>query len=350
MALTAKIVASETLVCCVKAGIKQIPIVGEIAVNVVDGLQRRHQALSDAARMAEFEAHLSRVERGMRDTVEQEVRTILTNLGRPAVPGPELTREMTELRQIYEQGWVPNLFEGILRNSSHWDELRRNPKQYGRILGDHEAVEPENGMHLLLDKDKTRILELPAASLALLLSNQTTGIPAADVRAGQDIWAFPSRGVVRQRVNLPAESERIAVRERRPVPERVPAKTLYKGLVLCCRSKNDQVVVDFARCELTITDAAMAGSFPALSRRGYGAENDAFSIPASKLDYAIIDYDHTPPGPGLPAEFENGISITLVDEEFHFRLKPDGFERMSDAIRVLRKEPEKSRRRRDGYG
>jgi hypothetical protein len=194
MALTAKMVASEILMCGVKAGIKSIPIVGEFAVNVIDGLQKRHEALNDTARMAEFEAQLSRVERGMRDTVEREIRTILANLGKPAIPGPEMTREMTELRQIHQQGWVPNLFEGILRNSSHWQELRRNPKQYGRILGDHEPVDPESGMHLLIDKDVTRILEVPASSLAFLLGNQSVGIPAADVRAAQDIWAFPSSG------------------------------------------------------------------------------------------------------------------------------------------------------------
>jgi hypothetical protein len=192
MALTAGMIASEILMCGVKAGIKQIPVVGEMAVHVVEGLQKRHEALNNAARMAEFEAQLSRVERGMRDTVEKEIRTILANLGRPAVPGPELTREMTELRHIYEQGWVPNLFEGILRNSSHWQELRRNPKQYGRILGDHEPVDPECGMHLLMDKDTTRILELPASSLAFLLGNQSVGIPPAEVRAAQDIWAFPT--------------------------------------------------------------------------------------------------------------------------------------------------------------
>ena len=194
MALTAKMVASEVLMCGVKAGIKSIPIVGEMAVNVIDGLQRRHESLGNATKLAEFDSQLSRVERSMRDTVEKEIRSILTNLGRPALPGPELTREMTELRQIYEQGWVPNLFEGLLRNSTHLQELRRNPKQYGRMLADNEAVDPENGMHLLIEKDATRILELPAASLALLLSNQAVGIPSAEVRTGQDIWAFPTSG------------------------------------------------------------------------------------------------------------------------------------------------------------
>ena len=200
MAVTWKMVASEILICGVKAGIKQIPIVGEVAVHVVENLQRRHEAMGNAAQMAEFEAQLSRVERNMRGTVEKEIRTILGKLSRPSLPGPELTREMTELWQIYEQGWVPNLFEGILRNSSHWEELRRNPKQYGRILGNHEPVDPANGLHLLIDKDSTRILELPASSLAFLLSNQSVGIPPAEVRSVQDIWAFPTKTSTRQHV------------------------------------------------------------------------------------------------------------------------------------------------------
>jgi hypothetical protein len=192
MAITAKMVASEILVCGVKYGLKFVPG-GEVAVNVIEGLQKRHETLSNAQMLARFESQLSRVERGMRDTVEKEIRTILANLGRPSIPGPELTREMTELRQIYEQGWQPNLFEGLLRNSTHWEELKRNPRAYGRILGDHDPVDPENGMHLLIDKDKTRILELPASSLAFLLGNQIRGVPGADVRAVQDIWAFASK-------------------------------------------------------------------------------------------------------------------------------------------------------------
>jgi hypothetical protein len=190
--LTAKMVVSEILVCGVKAGIKQIPIVGEMAVNVVEGLQKRHEALGNAAKLAEFESQLSRAERNMRDTVEKEIRTILSNLGRPGVPGPSLTREMNELRQIFEQGWVPNLFEGVLRNSTYLEELRRNPSAFGRILRNDEKVDPANGMHLLVYDDATRILELPAASLALLLANQSTGIPIAEMRSAKDVWAFPS--------------------------------------------------------------------------------------------------------------------------------------------------------------
>jgi hypothetical protein len=199
--------ASEILICGVKAGIKQIPIVGEMAVNVVEGLQKRHEAMGNAAKMAEFDAQLSRVERNMRDTVEKEIRTILRNLSRPSLPGPELTREMTELRQIFEQGWVPNLFEGILRNSKQLEELRRSPATFGRMLRSDETIDPANGMmYLLIDTDTTRVLELPAASLALMLSNQAVGVPPAQLKAGQDIWAFPSHNAVARNSNFSKSS------------------------------------------------------------------------------------------------------------------------------------------------
>jgi hypothetical protein len=120
MALTAGMVASEILMCGVKAGIKQIPIVGEMAVHVVEGLQRRHEALNNAARMAEIEAQLTRVERGMRDTVEKEIRTILANLGRPALPGPELTREMSMDPNRYEVS-EPELLRGLRLFGRDWD-------------------------------------------------------------------------------------------------------------------------------------------------------------------------------------------------------------------------------------
>ncbi len=192
MALTRKMVASEILMCGVKFGIKQIPIVGEAAVQLVEGLHKRHEALSNANQMAAFESQLSRIEKRMRDTVEAEIRTILTNLGRPSLPGEELTREMIELQQIREQGWAPHFFEGLLRNSSHWSELRRNPQHYGRILRTDEPVNPENGIHLLIDKESIRILEMPVSSLAFLLANQPVGIPSAEVLTQHDIWAIPS--------------------------------------------------------------------------------------------------------------------------------------------------------------
>ncbi len=79
MALTAKMVDSEILVCGIKAGVKQIPIVGEMAVHVVENLQKRHEAMNNAAQMAEFNAKLTRVELAMCNTVEEEIRKILTS-------------------------------------------------------------------------------------------------------------------------------------------------------------------------------------------------------------------------------------------------------------------------------
>ena len=85
--------------------------------------------------------------------------------------GRALTEEIRNLRQIQEQGWNPSLFEGLFLNSSHLEELKRNPHHYGRILGDHDPVDSEKGIHVLLDADKTRILELPPFAFSLLLAH-----------------------------------------------------------------------------------------------------------------------------------------------------------------------------------
>ncbi|MEI8020388.1 MAG: hypothetical protein WCH39_19455 [Schlesneria sp.] len=193
MSQTAKLLASEILMCGFKYGVRQIPFVGELAIEIIEGIRNRYDEMQSTVQMALIEKQMSRIEKGLRDTVQNEIRTILTNLSRPSLTGIELTREMTELCQIYEHGWVPTLFEGMLRNSSHWTQLRTNPNHYGRILTNNDQVKPENGMHLLIDKDSVRILELPPSSLAFLLANQSKGIPAADIRAERDIWVFPAK-------------------------------------------------------------------------------------------------------------------------------------------------------------
>jgi hypothetical protein len=337
MALTAGMVASEILLCGVKAGIKQIPIVGEMAVHVVEGLQKRHEAVNNAARMAEIEAQLSRVERNMRDTVEKEIRMILTNLGRPAVPGPELTCEMNELRQIYEQGWMPSLFEGILRNSTHWPELRRNPRQYGRILGDHEPVDPENGMHLLLDKDRTRILELPAASFATLLSDQSVGIPAAEVRAAQDIWAFPSSKAAPKRMVVPHPA---------PLPPPIEfepdfaPRVLFRGLVLCCFAyQGVPGRPNYLRCKMTVTNMGITLAFPEGTVSEMSTDDDlpdVSEISTDDLHYADITYNEDRPWRSVPPDFENGVRVELAEVEYDFRLKLADWEKLRNALDRLR--------------
>jgi len=107
MALSAKMVTSEILMCGLKTGLNAIPVVGpgfEVAFSLVEGLQKRHEALANADRLADLEAQMTRTERNMRDTIEREIRTILSNLGRTDVSGHELTGEMREFFQIQQQG------------------------------------------------------------------------------------------------------------------------------------------------------------------------------------------------------------------------------------------------------
>jgi hypothetical protein len=88
------------------------------------------------------------------------MRTILGNLAQPKLDGHALTEEIRNLHQIQEQGWNASLFEGLMRNSTHLTELKHHPENYGRILDDHDVVDSSRGVQILLDADKTRILEL----------------------------------------------------------------------------------------------------------------------------------------------------------------------------------------------
>ena len=186
MPVTLQMVASEILMC----GLKHVPFAGP-AIEVLDSIKLKHELMGQSDRMAEFEEKLSRFEHAQRDLVAQEIRTILDNFGRPDLSGPALTEEIRNLRQIQEQDWSPSLFEGLFLNSSHLQELKRNPHHYGRILGDHDPVDPEKGIHILLDAGKTRILELPPFAFSQLLAHQAQGVPDARIQVAEGIWAFP---------------------------------------------------------------------------------------------------------------------------------------------------------------
>jgi CheY-like chemotaxis protein len=141
MPLTLKMVASEVLMC----GLKQIPVVGT-AFEVVDALRASHAHSVVGDRLADIEAQLTRWEKRQRDLVAEEIQTILGNLARPGMDGASLTEEIRNLRQIQEQGWNPSLFEGLMLNSTHLTELKRNPHHYGRILDDRDPVDPTRGI------------------------------------------------------------------------------------------------------------------------------------------------------------------------------------------------------------
>ena len=124
-----KIVAEEILMC----GLKSMPVAGK-AFEVIDAVRTRHAMLAQGERLEEIELRMSRMDRRLRDLVEEEIRMTLQRLGEPALDGPTLTAEIRNLRSIQQQGWGPTLFEGLLRNSSHRTRAQDRPQQYGRVL------------------------------------------------------------------------------------------------------------------------------------------------------------------------------------------------------------------------
>src|SRR5271157_3925273 len=181
-----KIVAEEILMC----GLKSIPVAGK-AFEVIDAVHSRHAMLAQGERLEEIERQMSRMDRRLRDLVEEEIRMTLQRLGEPALDGPALTAEIRNLRSIQQQGWEPTLFEGLLRNSSHWNELKSRPQHYGRVLDAQAKIDPD-GIHVLIDADPLRVLELTPFAFAALLANQSRGVPGAEIQAKADIWAFPT--------------------------------------------------------------------------------------------------------------------------------------------------------------
>ncbi len=142
-----KIVAEEILMC----GLKSMPVAGK-AFEVIDAVRSRHSMLAHGERLEEIERQMSRVDRRLRDLVEEEIRMTLQRLGEPALDGPALTSEIRNLRSIQQQGWEPTLFEGLLQNSSHWNELKSRPQHYGRVLEAQAMIDPD-GIHVLIDAE-----------------------------------------------------------------------------------------------------------------------------------------------------------------------------------------------------
>jgi formylglycine-generating enzyme required for sulfatase activity len=213
MAPGLRIVAEEILMC----GLKSIPMVGN-AFEVVESVKSRHALLAQGERLEEIEQNMSRMDRRLRDLVQEEIRVTLERLGEPALDGRALTDEIRNLRSIQAQGWEPTLFEGLLRNSSHWDELKSRPHHYGRVLDAHALID-RDGIHVLIDAEPLRVLELTPFAFAALLAGQSDGVPRAEIQATTDIWAFPARA--------------IGVSERRPaIVTRQRALTSSVGMTL----------------------------------------------------------------------------------------------------------------------
>jgi len=78
-----------------------------------------------------------------------------------------------------------------LRNNSHWNELKSRPQHYGRVLDAQSMIDPD-GIHVLINAEPLRVLELTPFAFAALLANQSRGVPEAEIQAKADIWAFPT--------------------------------------------------------------------------------------------------------------------------------------------------------------
>lgn len=180
-----KMLAAEIFMC----GLKRIPFVGP-AIEVIEGVQQRYESFEQSQRLAAIDDKLSGFETRLRDLVQEEIREVVAGLRAPDLDGPALTRHIRSLREIQENGWQPALFEGLLNNSPHWDELLCNPQHYGRFLGERDELNP-NAINLLIDRDKTRILELTPFAFHALLADQKSAAPQPRIVTGQDIWALP---------------------------------------------------------------------------------------------------------------------------------------------------------------
>ena len=268
-----EIVAEEILMC----GLKSIPVAGK-AFEVIDAVRTRHAMLAQGERLEEIERQMSRMDRRLRDLVEEEIRMTLQRLGEPALDGPTLTAEIRNLRSIQQQGWEPTLFEGLLRNSSHWNELKSRPQHYGRVL-DAQAKIDLDGIHVLIDADPLRVLELTPFAFAALLANQSQGVPGAEIQAKADIWAFPTsadwrKGKARHLVHRP---------ETRPHRARL--------------------VPDGHDQEADRSAQATVPRVPRIDARVVGCR----AAPASRPDHAAI-FPGNPPGHARPVPGDHGQS------------------------------------------
>jgi formylglycine-generating enzyme required for sulfatase activity len=63
---------------------------------------------------------------------------------------------------------------------------------------DAQAMIDPDGIHVLIDADPLRVLELTPFAFAALLANQSQGVPGAEIQAKADIWAFPTSAGCRE--------------------------------------------------------------------------------------------------------------------------------------------------------
>jgi hypothetical protein len=184
--LSAVMAASEILL----VGLKQIPLVGT-AIEAVEAIRARYGLLRQEDRIARMEQQLTSFDRQVRGLIEQEIRQTVRSLMEPDLSGSALAGHIRNLRSIRENGYDYALFEGLLRNSPHWADLKANPQNYGTVLGDRTRLRPE-AIYVFVDADRTRLLELTPFAFHSLLARQKRSGQVATATCTSDVWAFPT--------------------------------------------------------------------------------------------------------------------------------------------------------------
>jgi hypothetical protein len=150
----------------------------------------RNVGLQDQKRLETLERQLTSFDRSVRGLIEQEVRTTVASLMKPDLQGSELDSHIRNLRSIKQNGYDYALFEGLLRQSTHWEDLKTKPQNYGLVLDDRGKMRPD-GVHIFIDADKTRILELTPFAFHALLAKQRGDGQSSTATCSSDVWAFP---------------------------------------------------------------------------------------------------------------------------------------------------------------
>lgn len=160
----------------IRRAVRAVPVVGA-AVEVIEDVHKRREAVMQRA---EDVAGQSRFERSMVELVRKEFTTSIEQLRQPNLSPPALEAEIRSLYDIRRQGYDAHLFEGLVSNSTFFEQLKRNPNLYGDILNDRDPLRDDK-FYMFLDADKTRLLQIPPFALQQLLANQAKGVPEGAV-------------------------------------------------------------------------------------------------------------------------------------------------------------------------
>lgn len=182
---------SEFLICGLKSLVESVPG-GKVitsASDLVERVNQRHEILTMKELLEKQERELAEFERRMRDMVQEEITKMVRTFQSGGTTGNVLDREIRNYFAINQHGYAPAMFEGLLRNSPEWEDLRRAPSNYGDVLEPRTKLNP-NKIPVLIEADRLRVLELPPAMFAHLLARQREACEGIKVAGAADVWVL----------------------------------------------------------------------------------------------------------------------------------------------------------------